>query len=92
VKRVEIEMFSETINCPVVRILHRKFPGVVLQGDSLRILLHMAEGVCALSAGAPKTELIEAAAELRVQLELYVSIYEETMQAHGLELPYSKPK
>jgi len=87
-KRVEIEMFSETTNCPVVRVPHRRFPGVVLQGDSLHILFNMAEEVCKLSAGAPNPELPDAAEELRDRLADYVSIYEETMRANGLELPY----
>jgi hypothetical protein len=87
-KRVEIEMFSEATNCPVVRVPHRRFPGVVLQGDSLRNLFGMAEEVCKLAVGVPNPGLSDAAEELRDTLAEYVTAYEQTMRANGLELPY----
>ncbi len=90
--RVEIEMFSETTNCPVVRVPHRNFPGVVIQGDSLMILLCEAQDVCKLAAGSDNPELIEGADYLRDLLSDYVSEYERVMDSNGLKLPYSRRK
>jgi hypothetical protein len=53
-KRVEVEMFSETVNYPVVRVPGRVFPGVVIQGDSLSVLASMAEDILALSSSGDR--------------------------------------
>jgi hypothetical protein len=91
-KRVEIEMFSESVNCPVVRMPERMYPGVVLQGDSLAILRGMAEEVIELCQAGDRENLAAAAEMLREKLAGYVSAYEQAMEEHGLELPYSKRK
>jgi len=90
-KRVEIEMFSETTNCPVVRIPRRQFPGVVIQGDSLSILLRETQEICKMAAAANNPELADAVDYLRGLLWDYVSEYERVMEANGFELPYSGP-
>jgi hypothetical protein len=89
--RVEIEMFSETTNCPIVRIPGRRFPGVVIQGDSLMTLSVMAKEVCDLASAANNADLTDAAGQLVDRLWVYLSEYERAMAEHGLELPYPKP-
>jgi hypothetical protein len=91
-KRIEIEALSESSNCPVVQMPGRKYPGVVLQGDSLKILLDSAEEVCELCDRTRNAELSETATALKGKLAAYVSAYEQAMQANGRELPYPKPK
>jgi hypothetical protein len=91
-RHVEFEVYSEGVNCPVVRVPGRHFPGVVLQGDSLSILLGIAEEVCDLAVGSTNVDLTEAAAELRDKLAMYLRIYEETLTECGIPLPYSKRK
>jgi hypothetical protein len=88
-KRIEIEMLSETSNCPVVRTPERKFPGIILQGDSLKSLLDAAKEIHGL---CPKDddELCAAAVALKDRLADFVASYEQAMQANGLELPYPK--
>jgi hypothetical protein len=75
-----------------VRMPHRNFPGVVIQGDSLMVLLGEAQDVCKLATGSNNPELIEAAEYLRDLLSDYVSEYERVMDANGLSLPYSRRK
>jgi hypothetical protein len=89
-KRVEIEIFSETTNCPVVQVPHRHFPGVVIQGDSLMILLCEAQGICKMVA-ENDPELPDAADYLKGLLWDYVREYEHVMEANGLALPYPGP-
>ncbi|HZL37264.1 MAG TPA: hypothetical protein VFC78_18235 [Tepidisphaeraceae bacterium] len=88
-KRIEIEMLSETSNCPVVRTPGRKFPGVILQGDTLKALFDAAAEVRGL-CGEDNEELCAAACELTDRLANFVVIYEQALRENGLELPYPK--
>lgn len=85
-----MEVLSENINCPVVRVPGRKFPGVVIQGDSLRILFDHAEEIEQFVVHNRNEEMGAAAAHLKSILSGYIEEYERTMAAHGHELPYSK--
>jgi hypothetical protein len=89
-KTIEMEMLSETINCPIVLIPGRRFPGMVIQGDSLSILLGLTNDIEHHCASLKNEELIATVARLRQHLTDYVSEYEATMKAHGLALPYVK--
>ena len=89
-KKIPIDVLSETVNCVVVQMPERKYPGLVLQGDSLRILLDSAEEICGLCASAGSSELSEAASSLKEKLAGYVSAYEQAMKEAGRELPYPK--
>ena len=89
-KQIKIDVLSETVNCPVVQMPGRKFPGVVLQGDSLRILLGSAEVVQQLCSSVSNPDLSEAAASLREKLAGYVAGYEKAMMEAGRNLPYPK--
>ena len=89
-KHVSVEVFSETVNCPVVRMPERRFPGVVIQGDSLRLLADLGEDIFGLARKGDDGELAAAAAMLRERLAQYIAAYEEALAAHGLELPYNR--
>lgn len=91
-KRIEIEMLSDTINCPVVSVPGRKYPGVVIQGDSLKILLGLAEEIEEQMASDQDEDLAVTIERLKRKLSDYVAEYETAMKAHGRDLPYSKPK
>jgi hypothetical protein len=89
-QRIEIEMLSETSNCPVVKTPGRKFPGIILQGDSLKALFDVAVEVRD-RCDKNNDELCAAAGELKDRLGGFVAAYEQAMQVNGLELPYPKP-
>jgi hypothetical protein len=55
-----VECFTDQGNNAVIRLPNRKYPGVVVQGDSLKNLLDMAETLRVLSANGGK-ELKEEA-------------------------------
>jgi hypothetical protein len=88
-KRIEIEFLSDTSNCPVVKAPGRKFPGVILQGDSLKTLFDAAAEIRDLCS-KNNEDLCAAADALKDRLGGFVAAYEHAMQAHGLELPYPK--
>ena len=85
----EIAILSEASNCPVVKMPGRKFPGVVLQGDSLKSLLSFAEEIEQLSAPFNNDEINTVINDLKSKLAGYVNVYETTMKAKGLQLPYT---
>ncbi|MBC8043241.1 MAG: hypothetical protein IAF08_07330 [Rhizobacter sp.] len=63
-KTAEVEVFSEATNDPVVRMQGRAFPGIVIQGDSLKNIYALAEEIRALAAQTEQAELTEVASEL----------------------------
>ena len=87
-KTIEVELIGDAVNATVVRLPTRRFPGVVIQGDSLAILHAMTETVAASMAKGDIAEAREAATELRDLLASYRHAYEAQMKAAGLELPY----
>lgn len=90
-KTIEVEILSEKSNCPVVQMPGRRFPGVVLQGDSLKILLGLSEDIVSLTKEYTSENLKETAAQLSELLAGYVENYESTMRRCGKQLPYPSP-
>jgi type VI protein secretion system component VasF len=68
----------------------RRYPGVVIQGDSLSILFDLAMGLTELLPEASDAELREVAAELAEKLFDHVRNYEAVLKEHGVALPYSR--
>jgi hypothetical protein len=85
-----IEVLSEASNLAVVRMPGRKFPGVVIQGDSLSILVSAAE-IIRSRVPAGDEILREAAEELCRLLTHRLAHYEEVLRENGIELPYARP-
>ncbi len=86
--KIEVESFLGTTNAAVVRLPGRKFPGIVLQGDSLKILLDSAAEVAQLSRGSNVPGLEESAEEVVRILNGYRQAYEEALSSHNQPLPY----
>lgn len=87
----EIEVFSEMSNYAIVRMPGRHFPGCVIQGDSLSVLLNNAEEVCSLAMRTGNEDLISEADALRESIEDRLDYYESVLREHGLDLPYFRP-
>ena len=68
----------------------RKFPGSLIQGDSLSILVDRAREICEAVKGSGNAELIGVAEELKVALEARLTDYENVLAKHKIELPYTK--
>jgi hypothetical protein len=45
IKKVEMEVFSEVTNVPVIRHPGRNFPGSLIQGNSLSIIYQLATSI-----------------------------------------------
>lgn len=90
-EKLELEVFSQTVNCGIVKMPNRKFPGIVVQGDSLQIMYCDAKYILELAKGLmTESEFIEEIEMLVQKLESYLAIYEHTLEVHNIELPYRK--
>jgi hypothetical protein len=87
-KQVQVDILSEKVNCPIVRMPDRRFPGIVLQGDSVRNLLDLAEEISEISVSQQNPDLSAAVASIREKLAYYVAEYEHVMKEAGHDLPY----
>jgi hypothetical protein len=91
-KKIEIEVYTQASNLAIVRMPGRKFPGVVVQGDSLSILYELAISILKRVEITSDTELIDEAKELTQLLAGRLQFYEAILQKHGIELPYNSAK
>lgn len=87
-----MEVYSEATNNAVVRAPGRRFPGVLIQGDSLSIMVQaVADLRTAIERGALE-EAKEEADNLHEALRQRLLHYEQVLGAHGLPLPYAVPE
>ena len=84
----DVEVLSRETNGWVVKTAGRQFPGIVIQGDSLSVLCHLAEEL--QTAAEPKSDAWFAANSLVTKLTGYQNLYEKALSAQGIPLPYSK--
>ncbi|MFJ2471662.1 DUF6959 family protein [Streptomyces sp. NPDC087659] len=87
-ERVETEVFTDGGNNAVVRLPSRRFPGVLIQGDSLSVLRgDVAEVVEAFDRG-DVAEARETAGLLLADLDALLARYSAALKAHEIPLPY----
>ncbi|NOK22647.1 DUF6959 family protein [Corallococcus carmarthensis] len=88
-----VEVLSRQSNAAVVRMPGRKFPGVVIQGDSLRILYELVKDARVMVPPSSATDAGEDDAgglleEAEGLLRNSLTVYESVLKAHGIPLPY----
>ena len=81
-----VEILFEESNFAVVRLPKRKFPGIVIQGDTLAILYAQADE---LRASVESVETKELADELVELIKIRLLTYEEVLKQNGIPVPYS---
>lgn len=91
-KRIEVEAYDQAVNAWVIRPPGRRFPAVVIQGDSLHQLYALAQGVLDRARAQERRdpELIDEAEMLRDLLWQRMRQYEEVLHRHGFDLPYNR--
>ncbi len=75
---------------PVIKMSGRNFPGVVLQGDSLKNLKDLVEEIAEQIRESNNEELSNLVEMLNEKLAEYLEIYELTLKEHKIDLPYTK--
>lgn len=84
-----LEVLSQGTNAWVVRTPGRRYPGMVLQGDTLHSMLHLATKIREGLLQSENEELRDLAAELEEQLSTRMRVYEAVLQQDGFGLPYT---
>jgi hypothetical protein len=86
--RIEpVEIYSDASNFAVMRHPGRRFPGTLIQGDTLHTLCRAADRMCSLID--PATPAFEEANEIRNTLWDRLNHYKAVLTEHGLPLPFS---
>lgn len=87
-KPVEMDVYSELSNYMVARHPGRKFPGALVQGDSLYVLTSQAEQALERLRSGATGDAKEVLAELAQALRGRLEHYKRTLDEHGMELPF----
>ncbi|MFI6562755.1 DUF6959 family protein [Streptomyces sp. NPDC050534] len=87
-ERVEAELFTDAGNDAVVRLPGRRFPGVLVQGDTLRILSADVAELVELCAVGDLEEARQAASLLQEELGAKLQRYTDALDAHGERHPF----
>ena len=92
-KLIELEVFSEASNYAVIRPAGRRFPGSVIQGDSLAVLCAEAREISEQirSRQLNDEELRYLVQDHQEKLLGRLLHYQQVLTEHGISLPYAEP-
>jgi hypothetical protein len=86
---VNFEVLSSATNAIVARHPGRNYPGILLQGDTVRTLLDEVDELVK-EAGAGDLEAVTGiAAFLHERLVELLTHYEDALTREGIEIPYA---
>lgn len=88
-RTIEVELLEDAVNNTVVQLPDRVFPGVVLQGDSLKILHNEIMSLLDFLRQNDISEAIEIAQDVLKSLSERLETYEAALNSVGRSLPYS---
>ncbi len=86
----KVEVYSDTTNLVVMRHPDRKFPGALIQGDTLHALCMAADAACAAAQKAGCEDALEEMNEVRNAIWQRLNHYTEVLTEHELPLPFSR--
>jgi hypothetical protein len=90
VKTCEVTILDDATNATVAKLPWRKYPGVVVQGDSLKGLHDdVLEAITALREQDNQSAK-EILGGINERIAELLSRYEAALSAAGIDLPYSK--
>ena len=89
-KRVEVELLGDAINAPVIQLPERRFPGILIQGDSLARLTSAARRCKQAAAAGTIADTVRELEELVQDLSQFQREYEKALTSNGIDLPYVK--
>jgi hypothetical protein len=84
-----VEIYSDATNAAVMRHPGRRFPGVLVQGDTLHSMCRNADEVCAKARSALDGDTYIELNELRNHLQAFLTHYKSVLADHGIELPFN---
>ncbi|KRD74512.1 hypothetical protein [Lysobacter sp. Root983] len=85
-----VEIYSDQSNAAVLRHPQRKFPGVLIQGDSLHAICRQADDILADVDSLRGTGAYDDLNDLRNRLWDYLIHCKVVLGEHGIPLPFSE--
>jgi hypothetical protein len=89
-EKKEIIIYSHLTNIPVIQTPDRKFPGSIIQGDTLNSYFRISKEIYELlkKKDYQNPDLIDLAEDLHRSLYDRLYHYQEVLQKEEIELPY----
>ncbi len=87
-ERIEAELFTDPGNDAVVRLPSRRFPGVLIEGDSLSVIRDDVAGIVRACDQGDVAEAREEAAFLLSSLDELLARYTAALKAHDISIPF----
>lgn len=89
--RIEpVEIYADITNAAVLRHPARKFPGVLVQGDTLYSLCQAADFICSRAKSKLYDETSAELNELRNRLWSFLAHYKSVLEEHQLPVPFNE--
>jgi hypothetical protein len=85
----EVTLLSRPINYAVVQLPGRKFPGVVVQGDTLHSLILRVNALSRLLKSGENDEAAAGLEDIGNDLAEAMTHYEKVCADRGIALPYT---
>lgn len=85
-----VEIYSDQTNAAILRHPSRKFPGVLVQGDTLHSMCRSADDVCKDAKGVVASYTYEELNDLRNHLWSLLNHYKSVLGEHQVSLPFSQ--
>lgn len=86
--KADVEIYSDATNAAVMRHPGRRFPGVLVQGDTLYSMCQRADLIA--NALQPTTPEFEEMNDLRNHLWSLLTHYKAVLVEHAHEIPFSE--
>ena len=86
----QVEIYSDQTNAAVMRHPGRRFPGVLIQGDTLYALCRQADVACAEAKSSQAWDEYSDTNDLRNHLWEFLRHYKVVLGEHGIPLPFSE--
>jgi hypothetical protein len=85
-----VEIYSDATNSAVLRHPARRFPGFLIQGDTLYLMCLAADAACKAARSALSEDKYAELNDLRNHLWASLIHYKNVLTEHGIELPFSE--
>lgn len=84
----QVEIYCDTVNAAVMRHPSRKFPGSLMQGDTLHILCGRLDELCENARGRLAEDDYAELNDLRNAFHERLNHYKAVLAEHDLPLPF----
>ena len=89
-RKEPVEILSDATNSAVMRHPGRRFPGVLIQGDSLSEMCKKVDRICVHARNQLSPDAYAELNELRNDLWGYLTHYKAVLSDHAIQLPFSE--